>query len=97
MHARVKLSVEKDEALTLHLVSPFLRLWRNAHWQNYASFHSLLSRAGLGNRQQYGQLPDTDLTMILGKYIRQLKKEWIIRDATNKIEDCLTGLTGSST
>ena len=29
-----------------------LRLWQNAHWQEYASFDSLLPRAGLG---QFGK------------------------------------------
>ena len=56
------------------LVVRALRLRRNTHWQDYASFDSLLARAGLGH----------------------LVKGWIVC-GTPAIEDCLTGLTGSST
>ncbi len=83
------MSMSKSMSPVYVVVGRVLRLRRNTHWQQNASFDSLLSHAGLGH----------------------LKEGWIVRDITTRrlpywanglffvapsLEDCLTGLSGSS-
>ncbi len=71
------LSTLSQDVLSQHgkVVNRVLRLWRNTHWHYYASFDSLLSRAGVGHLGKGWIVRDTSTRRM--RFFHPLKLKYI--------------------